>query len=485
MTVTHGGSGGAGVDTADVVVVGGGAAGLMTAASLVAATGGRLDVVVLEKDTKLGSSAEIGGGTLMAAGTRMQRDAGIEDSPERFAADVARKNGGAGNPALTLALCQESAGTVHWLRDVVGIPLELAPETRRVGPSVMRAHAHPTRSGRPVIGALREWVRGQPGVRFLDRAPGRRLVSRNGGVVGVVAGDDSREWTIMSRFVVLATGGFGADPVMAHSYLGAAGAMPYIGAGGHTGEGLRWGLGLGAATSHLSCYQGHGYHNPATGTRLTPGVVIAGGIVLDLCGHRFAREDQGYSEWADQVFALPDHQAIVLWDGRLHDRYRQVQAMRDAIAAGAVVDGPDIATVARSLGLDAAVVRDTVARYNAGVRDGRDALGRDVTGLPILSPPFHAARTSGAVAQTLGGLRVDVSGRVLSTDGAPIEGLFAAGTTAAGLSGDHSSGYLTGSGLLAAFGLGRIVGRHVAGQLTGELTGDAASPEHKTPLEDR
>jgi fumarate reductase flavoprotein subunit len=51
---------------------------------------------------------------------------------------------------------------------------------------------------------------------------------------------------------------------------------------------------------------------------------------------------------------------------------------------------------------------------------------------------------------------------VLRPDGTPLPGLFAGGGTAAGLAGERVEGYLAGTGLLAAFGLGWIAGREAS-----------------------
>jgi fumarate reductase flavoprotein subunit len=75
---------------ADAIVAGAGAAGLM--AALAAAHAGA-DVLLLDRDLGGPSNLLVSGGLFPAAGSRYQRDAGIEDSPARFAADVRAKGG--------------------------------------------------------------------------------------------------------------------------------------------------------------------------------------------------------------------------------------------------------------------------------------------------------------------------------------------------------------------------------------------------------
>src|SRR5436189_524089 len=63
----------------DVIVVGGGGAGLSAAchARIAGAS-----VMVVEADTKLGGATALSSGVVYAAGTRVQRDAGIQHSAE-------------------------------------------------------------------------------------------------------------------------------------------------------------------------------------------------------------------------------------------------------------------------------------------------------------------------------------------------------------------------------------------------------------------
>jgi len=69
---------------------------------------------------------------------------------------------------------------------------------------------------------------------------------------------------------------------------------------------------------------------------------------------------------------------------------------------------------------------------------------------------------TGALFHTQGGLAVDRAARVLTTQGACLPNLFAAGGAAAGVSGSRASGYLSGNGLLTATVLGRIAGESAA-----------------------
>ena len=105
-----------------VVIIGAGGTGLC--AALAVADSGQ-EVLVIERDsTPLGTTA-MSTGLIPAAGTPEQAAEGIEDSPELFAEDIARKTKGRADPAMALNIARESAETVSWLRDKHGVPLDL------------------------------------------------------------------------------------------------------------------------------------------------------------------------------------------------------------------------------------------------------------------------------------------------------------------------------------------------------------------------
>lgn len=436
----------------DVVVVGAGACGL-TAALRAAQRGA--EVLLVEKDSRKGSNSLLSGGVLYAADTRFQRTAGIEDSAELMAADILRKNGHQSDPEVTVALCRTSREVVHWMVDYVGYELELALDFRRIGQSMPRAHADPKRrGGAGLIEALRGASADEPRITFADQTPGRGLVYEHGAVRGVACGHGTPE-IVRARQVILACDGFGANREMLATYCPEALPLTYIGVDGNTGEGLLWALELGAAVDHMSAFQGHGHVVAGYGTRLNPGVPVEGGIVVDGEGHRFTREDVGYSEFALVLAGQPDAQAIEIFDERILGLVGNAEMMRESREAGAFRRFETLDDLARAFRLDPAVLRQTVDEYHRAIERGVDEFGRTRFAEP-LAPPYYAARITGGLAHTQGGLRVDTRARVLRPDGTWIENLYAGGGTACGVSGDRPDGYSSGNGLLTAMGFGML-----------------------------
>src|SRR3990170_7973267 len=93
----------------ELVVVGAGACGLM--AAFAAARRG-VEALLLEKNTRLGCNTELASGSIPAAGTRYQKAAGIEGTPEQMAEDILRKNRGQADPEIVRALCRRSVEVI-------------------------------------------------------------------------------------------------------------------------------------------------------------------------------------------------------------------------------------------------------------------------------------------------------------------------------------------------------------------------------------
>ncbi len=447
-----------------LVIVGAGGCGLM--AAFAAARRG-VELVLLEKDTRLGSNTELASGSIAAPGTRFQRAAAIDGTAEQMAEDVLRKNHGQVDREIVLALCRKSRKVIDLLVDEVGLALTLNTDAGRFGQSFLRLHNPAGRSGAPLVRALHAALGRFPNVTFADKTPGNGLITdEHGAVIGVLAGASGTD-RIRAQKVILACDGFGANKEMLRRYIPEMADAEYIGAQGGTGEGIRWGMAIGAATEHMTGYLGHGLVCPGYGTRLSPEIALLGGVIVNVDGERFGPEDQGYSELAQVVLRQPRGVAVEIFDQRIYDILAPNAHFRDTIEAGALRSGNTLEELATALKRDPIRLRASVDECNAAARSGNDRFGRKTFGTP-LKPPFYGAYITGALANTQGGLKVDVHGRVIRTDGTIIPNLYAGGGTAAGISGDSADGYLSGNGLLSALGLGLIAGEHAAAAVKSE-----------------
>src|SRR5512139_1691720 len=107
----------------DVIVVGAGAAGLSAAlgASLAGAS-----VLVMEADRQVGGSSRLSGGHFYAAGTSLQREAGVlDDNADAMFEHYMTLNQWLVDPSVVRRYCDLSAPTFEWLR---GLGVEFRPE---------------------------------------------------------------------------------------------------------------------------------------------------------------------------------------------------------------------------------------------------------------------------------------------------------------------------------------------------------------------
>ncbi|MBV7484071.1 FAD-dependent oxidoreductase [Bordetella sp. BOR01] len=443
---------------ADIVVVGGGACGLMAAYRA-----GRqgLDVILLEKDSRHGCNAEIASGSVPAAPTGHQHRAGVSDSVEQMIGDILRKSGNQADPDIVRALCERSAELIRVFEEELGVAMELNTDTGRYGFSALRLHNGPGRTGAPLIQALRSALGQMDNVTYADRTPGAGLIVDDAGaVVGVLAGADAGQ-RLGARRAILACDGFGSNQEMIARYIPDMRGVDSIGVQGNTGDAIRWGMDLGAAVAHMSGYQAHGLVCAGYGTRLVPEIPQLGAVIMNRQGERFAREDQGYSEFARVVLAQPGQTAVAIFDQRMVDVVARLDHWKDTVSSGAIKSAPTLEELAALFKLP----RSSVAHSFAQCRgDLPDPFGRARLPVPAVGP-FHGAVITGAMVHTQGGLVVDIHARVRRPDGSVIPNLYAGGGSAAGLSGDRPEGYLSGNGLLSAYGLGLIAGDHAAASL--------------------
>lgn len=450
-----------------VVVIGGGGTGLCAA---LAVRDAGLDVLVLERDsTPLGSTA-MSTGLIPAAGTPEQAAEGIDDSPERFLDDVLRKTKGKTDAAVARRLAEESAETVAWLRDSHDVPLTLVGGFLYPGHSARRMYGTPNRTGSELMAAL-ESANAAAGSVVLTDATVTQLRHDGGAVTGVeIRRPDGSLETIGCGAVILACSGFGGNAELVKQWIPEMAGAVFHGHPGNKGDAIRWGQEIGAAVADMHAYQGHGGLAAGHGVPILWPLIMEGGIQVNAAGLRFSDESAGYSEQAAKVNVQPGHVAWSIFDQQRHDLMMQFDDYHDALRAGAVVMAESLDELARRTGLPLAGLEATLAEVGACIAGTRtDAFGRDFSGKTPLTAPFRAAKVTGALFHTQGGLVVDGDARVLDEVGRALPNLFAGGGAARGISGPGADGYLAGNGLLAATTLGKLAGRAAARLLAGAL----------------
>lgn len=459
----------------DVVVVGSGAAGL--SAALEASAAGA-SVLIVDGQGSTGGSSALSGGIVMAAGTSVQRKAGIEDSAEQLYRDYLLFNQYKVEPALARRLAYGGGPAIEWLIEL-GVEfhdqLMFAAEER-----APRSHV-PKMMGFGVIDVLQSRVRERDTIEVALGRRVNRLLTKDGRVTGVAVDDDE----LTAGAVVIATGGFGANrslwPEHLPSIAAAGSAAWYIGTDGAQGDAFALGAQVGAAVV------GHDRSlilpTPDFFSNLE--VYFPGWLVMvNRAGRRCVDESTSYAvmQLANQqhgpLFVILDDAAKQAAQPNLPPQYKQTipgteglalpsnwtdASIDDAVAKGKVKTAASLPELGRILGIDQAGLAASMGRYNDSSVAGSDPeYFKDPKFLrPVATPPFYGAELRmGILCLTSKGLRIDADARVLDRSGGPIDGLFAAGECTGGVLGEVYMG--SGNSYANCVVFGRTAGQSAA-----------------------
>jgi fumarate reductase flavoprotein subunit len=434
-----------------VAIIGAGACGLVAAITLRDAG---VDCVLVERDAQPSGSSALSSGFIPAAGSAVQRAAGIGDSAALFAQDIQAKAHGTAAAHLVAAFSERVGAVIDVLSARHAMEFIVLDGFLYPGHSVRRMHAVPQKTGAALVAQL-ERAAVRAGADIVTQATVRQIfvdsAQRVTGV-GYQRPDGSMEH-LRCDALILACNGFGGNPQMVRELLPEMRDALFAGHTGNDGSAISWGRALGARLADLGGYQGHGSWAVPQGALISWALMMEGGIQLNALGERFHDETQGYSEAAVHVLAQPSGVAWNVFDGPLLALARSFPDFCAAEEAGALKTCADAQVLAALIGCDAANIVAACARSTR-------AIGlTDAENIPAKRPlqaPFYAVKVTGALFHTQGGLDIDAQCRVLREDGSPFPNLLAAGGAARGVSGNAVWGYLSGNGLLSAVAGGAI-----------------------------
>ena len=492
-------SGSQAAETVDVVVVGGGGGGL--AAALTAAREGS-KVLLLEKRTELGGTTARSVGSISASGTRLQRLAGITDTPQQHAEDMALFAGplaARDNLELRRLFTEHVPETINWLESLGLVFFGPMPEPPH---RVPRMHNVLPNSRAYLYQLSRAAERA--GVRFMLGARATRLVTEGGRVAGVetTLEGGGTVWIGARRAVVLASGDYSSGREFKQRYLAPDIAQIEGVNDASTGDGQRLALALGAeivngdviygpeirflpprrsnfiaripptrayarlvslALAHAPSFLLRPFLMMFVTTHLAPShkLFAEGAILVNQEGRRFV-DERDRPQLA--IPRQPDGIAHIILDRAVAGKFRAWpyfvstapglayaylpdyrRNRRDIFAESNTIEG-----LAAKIGVPAATLAATIEESNRTRPDGL---------APLVTPPFCALGPAKSwIVMADGGLRVDTDLRVLGQDGRPIAGLYAAGSTGQGGLILEGHGHHLGWALTS----GRIAGRNAA-----------------------
>jgi fumarate reductase flavoprotein subunit len=413
-------------ESADLIVVGGSVGGLL--AGILAAARG-CQVVVLERGRELGGRAPTGTGVIAAAGTRWQRDAGIDDAPDRLLGDLRAVTNHQVDDDAARAVVAEGAAVVEWLADRCAAAVELTRQPTSVH-STHRLHACGAQGGTSLVAALTRVACRHNRLHLRAGGDVQSLVrDETGAVTGVELRPDKRGTPVITGRVLLACGGFAGDDDLVREHCPSAADLPHPSPALADGTGLRLGLAAGAATRHMDAVEVTPFLTQPANLPAPATLIGLGAILVNQSGHRFVGEHGDPLPLAQAVRAQRGHVGYLLFDDRIA-KQAAVDPFFEHVVLRTARTGSTLKILARQLDLDLDALTMTVENFNANLELGGDPFGRERCGGP-LEPTFHAIRVTGARLRTLGGLVTDADARVLDGNGAAIPGLYATGGTAA------------------------------------------------------
>jgi succinate dehydrogenase/fumarate reductase flavoprotein subunit len=438
----------------DVLVAGSGIGGM--SAAVTAARAGA-EVVVVEKDRRIGGNAKWAGGFDIESDTYEGMRAG---NPE-------------GDPDLQQALVDDFPVALDWLRS---LGVELVPDPD--APGRYNYFPHQGLGGIRLFSVLRRQLEAHDGRLLLGTGLRSLRTDDSGAVVGAVCRSEDTPVEAEAPATVLATGSFSRNTDMRVRYFGVYGDRgSYYGSRHHDGDGILAALDVGASVSSgISVSTGGCVFAPpfdppddrreflGGGSGLTPeqrrmpepvpsGVQrlslrppIWGdepSILVNLGGDRFVDESSRYTVIGWATGRQREGVGFCIFDRPVYEEFAETIEVARGLGARilSAETAEDLAfglagwrrTPSYNEGVNPRRLLRTLAEYNASAR-GRKLEDlwppRREGGRAIDHPPFYAAPVVQGVVDPAGGLRIDADARVLDRGGRPIRGLFAAGADA-------------------------------------------------------
>ena len=482
----------------DVVVIGFGGAG--ACAALESARAGA-SVLLLEKTEVPGGSTTLSGGIVYAAGTKLQKSEGIEDTPEAMYKYLMACGQGRAVPELVKVASEMSSQNVDWLagmgavftRELLAMSgMEAEPEYKAVTPPRKRGH-RVKGTGSALFKVLADAVKKEKNIKVITNTPGVRLITRaastasNSEVLGVKAIRNRREVNIKAKkAVILTTGGImpgkETEGWLKDYSPDIAKCIP-AGSANATGDGYRMGIFCGGALKGLNT----GGTLPSV---MFPGSKMAGivyaniwglpNIYVKTDGTRFCDEGANYVLVSEAMFEKKATTAYCIFDSSTVKKAFDMVAkgieitrtialgldprnLDEQVKLGYLWKGNTIPELAMAMNLDGAALEKTVTVYNQNAESGKDLEFKRTKALaPLKAGPFYGIKINPGLVCHDGGLNINTKAQVLDSFDQVIPRLYSAGRDSIGIFGGR---YPASGGSISDFlTFGRIAGKTAAAE---------------------
>ncbi len=417
----------------DVVVIGAGGAGFSAA---ITARNAGANVVLLEKMPAVGGNSLISGAEMNVAKNWVQPKLGInDDSPELHAQDTFKGGDGKGDMKVINVMTHEALDAAKWCRDYLGVRFEDDNLFFFGGHSRKRALIPVGHTGTEFIAKFQAKA-DELGIPVITNMKAEELIKdKDGRVVGVKATMDGSEYTFNAKGgVVLATGGFGANPEMVKKY------NPKIDerfkttdAPGTTGEALYMAERAGAQLVNMGYIQTYPICDPISGAiELIADARFDGAIMLNQEGKRFVEELQRRDVLSEAILNQTGRYCWVLWNDKIGSISNTVKAHANEYEAftkqGVMTTCDDLKCIADFTKIPFDQLQKTVKRVSDMAGKGNDKDFNHRSGLVDMQQgKYYVIKAVPSTHHTMGGVRINEKAEALTAEGKVIPGLWAAG----------------------------------------------------------
>ena len=449
----------------DVVVIGAGGAGFSAA---ITAKNAGANVVLLEKMPAVGGNSLISGAEMNVARNWVQPKLGInDDSPELHAQDTFKGGDGKGDMKVINVMTHEALDAAKWCRDYLGVRFEDDNLFFFGGHSRKRALIPVGHTGTEFIAKFQAKA-DELGIPVITNMKAEELIKdKDGRVVGVKATMDGSEYTFNAKGgVVLATGGFGANPEMVKKY------NPKIDerfkttdAPGTTGEALYMAERAGAQLVNMGYIQTYPICDPISGAiELIADARFDGAIMLNQEGKRFVEELQRRDVLSEAILNQTGRYCWVLWNDKIGSISNTVKAHANEYEAftkqGIMTTCDDLKCIADFTKIPFDQLQKTVKRVSDMAGKGNDKDFNHRAGLMDMQQgKYYVIKAVPSTHHTMGGVRINEKAEALTAEGKAIPGLWAAGEVT-GVT--HGTNRLGGNAYTDIIVFGRIAGEAAA-----------------------
>lgn len=441
----------------EVLVIGGGVAGFTAA---IEARSQGAEVILIEKQGIIGGTTARSEGIIQAAETELQQENGVEDSVEQFYTDF---TGLQTDPDLDDELIrlgiENSPDMIKWFNEV-GVEFTELEAAHTLPPrDIMRGHYAENKGG-GMMQQLNKHAE-EIGVEIYTNTKAVEIIMEDGRAVGAKAVyQDGEEITITSQATVIATGGYTNNPeLMAELHPE---IVDYTTYNSNTGDGYILAKEAGAEMINKPPALVH-YSNRLPGAKgavntvgfYTPTVVL---ITED--GLRYASEEAYTFDRSGAVIDKGSKEVFAVLSNDFVEENKE--GVQTAVEEGKIISSNSLDDIAQEYGIDADNLKQTVETYNANCDNGLDEdFGKNPEFLKTIDgPDYYIMKLYPSVAESYNGPRITVNGEVISTNGEPIPGLYAAGGVTMAQFTDYHY-YSSGTAILFSSTVARSAANHI------------------------